>query len=124
MALTWSTRAQLGGQLTTITDGTEQVLSADLDMSSYYGALIEFQIDNESGTVTDALIIRVRLSTDDTDYDDLAWQSFAHLPDVVTAEQRTLVLPFGLRYVRFGFESSGSTDDYTVDVYESHITAL
>ncbi len=122
--VTWSSRAQLGAQLTTITDGTEQVLSADLDMSATFGALIEFQIDNESGTVTDALIIRVRLSQDDTNYDDLPWQSFTHLPVVVTAEQRMLVLPFGLRFVRFGFESAGSTNDYTVDVFETHITAL
>jgi len=124
MPATWSTRTQLGAQLTAVTDGTESTLSADLDLSTRYGALIEFQIDNESGTVTDSLIIRLRLSLDDTNYDDLAWQSFTHLPAVVTAEQRMLSLGFGLRYVRFGFEASGATDNYTVDVYESHITAI
>jgi len=122
--VTWSSRAQLGAQLTPISDGSESTLSADLDMSTYFGALIEFQIDNLSGTITDALIVRIRLSTDDTNYDDLAWQSFSHLPVVITAEQRTLSLPFGLRYVRFGFQSAGTNDDYTVDVFESHITAL
>ena len=122
--VTWSSRTQLGIQETGISDGSEVILDDDLDMSTYFGAQIEFQIDNENGSITDALIVRIRLSLDDTNYDDLAWQSFSHLPVVITAEQRTLILPFGLRFVRFGFQSAGSTDDYTVDVFESHITAL
>ena len=121
---THSARAQLGAQLTPISDGSESTLSADLDMRATFGATVEFQIDNLSGSIVDALIVRIRLSSNDTDYDDLAWQSFSHLPVVITAEQRTLVLPFGLQYVRFGFQSAGSTDDYTVDVFHSDITAL
>ena len=122
--VTWSSRTQIGIQETGISDGSEVILDADLDLSAAFGAQIEFQIDNESGTITDALIVRIRLSLDDTNYDDLAWQSFSHLPVVITAEQRTLILPFGLRFVRFGFQSAGTNDDYTVDVFESHITAL
>lgn len=124
MAKTVTARTQLGAQLTSVVD-TEQTLSADLDLRTRYGAQIEVQVNSDQATPVDALICRVYLSMDDSNYSSIPWQAFTVGPPPDTNDFRRLI-NFGqsLWYVRFGFLSEGTTDTYTVDVYEGQISGI
>ena len=124
MAQKVTSRNQLGAQLTSVVN-SEQTLSADLDLRTRYGAQIEVLINSDQATPTDAVIIRVRLSMDDTSYSTDPWQTFiTGLPPDTNNFQYFFNLPRGLWYVRFGFLSAGATDTYTVDVFEGQISGV
>ncbi len=124
MAKVVTTRTQLGAQLTSVVN-SEQTLSADLDLRTRYGAEVEILVNSDQATPVDALICRVYLSMDDTNYSSTPWQAFTVGPPPDTNDFRKLY-NFGQSfwYVRFGFLSEGSTDTYTVDVYEGQISGL
>ena len=124
MAQTVTSRTQLGVQLTSVVN-SEQTLSADLDLRTRYGAQIEVVINSDQATPTDAIICRIRLSMDDTNYSTDPWQTFTMGPPPDTNDFRRLFnLSSGLWYVRFGFLADGSTDTYTVDVFEGQISGI
>ena len=124
MAQTKTSRTQLGVQLTTVVN-SEQTLSADLDLRTRYGAQIEVLVNSDQATPTDAIICRLYLSMNDTNYSSNPWQTFLVGPPPDTNDfQRLFNLPSGLWYVRFGFLSSGATDTFTVDVFEGQISGI
>lgn len=123
MAQAVSSRTQLGAQLTSVIN-SEQTLSADLDLRTRYGAQIEILINSDQTTPTDNLIVYLRLSMDDTVYSTKPWQEFTIKPDDTNDMSHIFNLSGGLWYVRFGFESAGATDTYTVDVFEGQITGI
>ena len=124
MAQTVTSRTQLGAQLTSVVN-SEQTLSADLDLRTRYGAQIEVLINSDQATPTDGVIVRVRLSMDDTNYSTDPWQTFIIPAPPDTNDFRHLFnLSRGLWYVRFGFLSAGATDTYTVDVFEGQISGI
>ena len=124
MAQTKTNRTQLGAQLTSVVN-TEQTLSTDLDLRTRYGAQIEVVINSDQATPTDAIICRIRLSMNDTNYSTNPWQTFLiGTPPDTNDFRRLFNLPSGLWYVRFGFLSAGSTDTYTVDVFEGQISGI
>ncbi len=123
MAQVVTTRTQLGAQLTSVVD-TEQTISADLDLRTRYGAMIEFLVNSDQTTPTDRLIARVYLSMDDTVYGEFAWQEYTILPLDTNDASLLFPIPSGMWFVRFAAESAGTTDTYTVDVFEGQITDI
>lgn len=72
--------------------------------------------DNESGTVTDSLEVRVIVAIDDTptNYTDDPIFQMSYKPSAVTQEWFPFTL-FGWQHYRIQTRSTGTTDDYTVD---------
>ena len=72
--------------------------------------------DNESGTVTDALEVRVLVARDDTptNYTTEPIYARSYKPSAVTAEWFSFEL-LGYKHYRIQVKSAGSTDSYTVD---------
>ena len=124
MAKVVTVRAQLGIQLTSVVN-SEQTPSADLDLRTRYGAQIEVIANSDQATPVDTLIIRIYLSMNDSDYSSDPWQAFTIGPPPDTNNYHDLFnLSQWLWYVRFGFLSSGTTDTFSVDVYEGQISGV
>lgn len=122
MALTWGSKTN-ETQKTGVSN-SEEYFSA-WDLSGVYETQVEVKANNESGSVTDALLVRVYLTLDDSshDWDDQAWQSFSFLPGTISEEKMTFTIPI-VYGARIGVESAGATDDYTVDVSRRELTAV
>ena len=75
--------------------------------------LVHFQIkaDNQSGTITDAMEIRVLSSTDGSTWDDTPIFALSYEPATIGAEYVAFILS-GYRYVRVQAQSAGATDNY------------
>ena len=124
MAQVVSARTQLGIQLTTVVN-TEQTLSADLDLRTRYGSEIEVLVNSDQTTPVDQIICRIRLSMDDTVYSKNPWQEFTiGLPADTNNFSFLFNVQRGLWFARFGFLAEGTTDTYTVDVFEGQITGI
>ncbi len=124
MAQVTTDRTQLGSTLTTVVD-SEQTLDTDLNLRTRYGAQIEVLVNSDQATPTDEIICRMRLSMDDTVYSTLPWQEFPiGLPLNTNDFSYFFNLPRGLWYVRFGFLAAGSTDIYSVKLFEGQITGI
>lgn len=109
----WGTKTSLGSQ-TAINNTVEEFLNT-VDMSAALQAHIQLEVDNESGTVTDALIVNVYTTLDDSseDWDEVPFMSFTVLPTVVTAVDTSFVVS-GVYRFRIGLLSTGATNAYTV----------
>lgn len=113
MAVTWGTEQALT-QKTGVTS-TEEFFAA-VDASGALLSQVTIDVDNESGSVTNALVVKVYLSPDGgTDWDDRAFMAFTFLPTAITAQQLTFLVP-SVHTFRVGVASAGATDNYTVDL--------
>ena len=80
MAVTWGSDTALTTQ-TAIDNATEEFIGT-IDLAAALSAHIQLEIDNEAGSVTDAVIISVYATLDDTSevFDDQAYMTFTILP--------------------------------------------
>ena len=113
MAVTWGSDQTLTTQ-TAIDNATEEYIGT-IDLSSALSAYIQLEIDNESGSVTDAVIISIygTLLDDASRWDTEPYMTFTILPSVITVERHPLVVS-GIYRFRIGVLSSGATDTYAV----------
>lgn len=113
MAVTWGSDTALTTQ-TAIDNSTEEFIGT-IDLSASLSAHIQLEIDNESGSVTDAVIISVYATLDDASevFDDQAYMTFTISPSGVAVERHPLVVS-GVYKFRIGVLSSGATDTYAV----------
>ena len=116
--MAWGSDTSLGTTLTTVDNVTEEFIPATGGITLNPGetAHVQLGIDNESGTVTDAVEIRIYTTLDDSseDWDEHAWQAFSVLPTAIT-EQDYSFLVSGVYKFRVGILSAGATDTYTVN---------
>lgn len=112
--MAWGSETALGSGQTAISDGGW----TDLNGASFTTAnpydVYHFSInaDNGSGSVTDALEIRV-LTSPGTNFDDTPVFAMSFLPSAITDEYVAFTMS-GYRKFKVQVQSSGSTDDYDV----------
>lgn len=113
MAVTWGSDTALTTQ-TAIDNATEEFIGT-IDLATALSAHIQLEIDNESGSVTDAVIISVYATLDASTevFDDEAYMTFSILPSGITLERHPLVVS-GVYKFRIGVLSAGATDAYAV----------
>ena len=113
MAVTWGSDTALTTQ-TGIDNVTEEFIGT-IDLASGLSAHIQLEIDNEGGSVTDAVIISVYATLDATSevWDDQAYMTFTILPSSIALERHPLVVS-GIYKFRIGVLSAGATDTYAV----------
>ena len=113
MAVEWGADTALTTQ-TAIDNSTEEFVGT-IDLSTALSAHIQLEIDNESGSVTDAVIISVYATLDATSevFDDAPYMTFSILPSGIALERHPLVVS-GIYKFRIGVLSSGATDTYAV----------
>ena len=80
-------------------------------------SVVEILAYNESGSVTDALEIRIITTLDagSEDWDDTPVQAFSFEPSTFQTEEKITFNVVGYHYFRVEVQSAGSTDEYTVD---------
>ena len=110
MEVTWGADTAFGTTLTTVDNVTEEYLDT-LDLATGLSAHIQLEIDNEGGTVTDAVIISVYATLDSTSevFDDQAYMTFTILPSGHALARHPWVVS-GVYTVRTGALSAGATD--------------
>ena len=102
-------------QDTGVSDGSWTELGQVNDVNPRELVNIAIGMNNESGSVTDALMVRVIVSYDEgTNWTDAPIYQRNRLPDTVNEEWFAFVL-MGYKDYRIETQSTGSTDDYTVD---------
>ena len=116
MAVTWGGDTSGGTQLTTVDDVTEEFFDI-IDASLTVLTQVEILANNESGTITNALIVNVYLTMDATseDIDDHPFMTFTLLPDTIAEEKWSFLIPSVYKW-RIGCIAEAATDDYTVDM--------
>jgi len=124
MALTWGADTSGGTQLTTVDNVTEEFFDT-IDSSDAYQTQIEVLANNESGSVTDALVVAIYLTLDTAthDWDDQAYQTFTFLPTAITEVKTSFILSTVYTW-RIGCLSAGATDLYTVDMNYRELTGV
>lgn len=113
---TWGGDTSGGTQLTTVDDTTEEffdIIAADDAVQTQ----VEILANNESGSVTNALIVNVYLTMDATseDIDDHPFMTYTMLPDGIGEEKWSFLIPSVYKW-RIGCLAEAATDDYTVDM--------
>jgi hypothetical protein len=109
--VTWGASTTLGDQ-TAINDTVEEFLNT-IDMSTALICDMTIEIDNESGSVTNGVIISVYTRVDTTNFSDDPLIRFEHIPSGIALERIPLQIA-GVYEFRLGFLASAATDDYTV----------
>ncbi len=125
MAVTWGSDTSGGTQLTTVDDVTEEFFD-DIVSSDAMLTQVEIVADNESGSVTNGLIVSVYLSMDESatfNRDDEPFMRREFIPEGIAAEQFTFFLPSIGGSWRIGCLAAAATDDYTVDMNYRERTA-
>ena len=113
---TWGADTSGGTQLTTVDDVTEEFFNT-IDAKAVLETQVEVLVNNESGSVTNGLIVSVYLTLDATseDWDDFAWISFTIVPAGIAEEKKSFKIPSCFKW-RIGCLAAAATDDYTVDM--------
>lgn len=115
--MAWGADTSLGTALTTVDNTTEEFIppTGGISLNPRESAHIQLTIDNESGSVTDALECRVYTTLDDTteEWDETPFMAFTVEPGGIAAEQYSFMLA-GCYKFRLGFLSAGATDLYSV----------
>ncbi len=116
MAVTWGADTALTTQ-TAIDNSTEEFLHASgegIDLDTGLACHIQLEVDNESGSVVDALIVAVYATLDLTSkvFDDEPFMQFSFQPATISLERLSFVVS-GIYGFRIGCLSSGATDVYT-----------
>ena len=85
-----------------------------VDMLTSLQAHVQLEIDNESASITDAVIISVYATVDvGGNFDDVAFMRFRVTPAGIALERMSFVVS-GVTKFRIGALSAGPTDDYAV----------
>ena len=113
MAVTWGSDTALTTQ-TAINNSSEEFIGI-IALATGLSAHIQLEIDNESGSVTDAVIISIYATLDASSevWDDQAYMTFSILPSGIALERHPLVVS-GVYKFRIGALSAGATDTYAV----------
>ncbi len=113
MAVLWGSDSALTTQ-TAIDNSTEEFMGT-IDLATSLSAHIQLEIDNESGSITDDVIIAVYSTLDASTevFDDVAFQTFRITPTGITLERLSFVVS-GVYKFRIGALSAGATDTYAV----------
>ncbi len=116
MAVTWGADTALTTQAA-INNTVEEFLHASglgIDMSGALSCQVQLEVDIESGSVVDDLLVAVYTSLDASTevWDDVPFMSFSHTPAGITLERVAFVVS-GVYKFRIGVLSSGATDTYT-----------
>ena len=114
--VTWGADTALTTQ-TAINNTTEEFLHGaglGIDLSTGLSCHVQLEVDNESGSVTDDLIVAVYTTLDASSevWDDQSFFSFSVTPTGVALERIPFVVS-GVYKFRIGCLSSGATDVYT-----------
>lgn len=113
MAVTWGADTALTTQ-TAINDTVEEFLGT-IDLSAGLAAHIQLEIDNESGSFTNGVLIACYATVDLTSevFDDIPFFGpWLIEPVPVTLERWPLIIS-GVYKFRIGAIADGATDDYT-----------
>ena len=112
MAVTWGSDTALTTQ-TAIDNSTEEFLGT-IDLAAGLQAHIQLEVDNESGSITDNLIVAIYSTLDATSevWDDEPFMEFTIKPSGIALERHAFVVA-GIYKFRIGCLSSGATDTYT-----------
>lgn len=115
--MAWGSKTTLGSQ-TAINDTVEEFLPSaggGIALNPGESALVQLEVDNESGTVTNGVIVAIYTTLDDAteDWDEHAFMEFEVVPDTVSAEDISFVVA-GVYKFRIGLLAAAVTDDYTV----------
>ena len=103
----------LGTGDTAISDAWEDLAAAEFTTANPYDVYhFSINADNSSGSVTDALEIRV-LSSPGTNYDDTPVFAMSFLPSAITDEYVGFTVS-GYYKFKIQVQSAGATDDYDV----------
>ncbi len=116
MAVAWGADTALTTQ-TAINNTVEEFLHGaglGIDLSTGLQAHIQLEVDNESGSVVDDLIVSIYTSLDDASevWDDAAFMQFTITPSGIALERHAFVVS-GVYKFRIGVLSSGAADLYT-----------
>ena len=111
MAVTWGADTALTTQ--TAIDNTVEEFLGTIDLAAGLQAHIQLEVDNESGSVTDDLIVNVYTTLDAAAevWDDQPFMSFAITPSGIALERHAFVVS-GVYKFRIGCLSSGAIDTY------------
>ena len=111
--VTWGADTTLGDQ-TAINETTEEFLNI-VDMASAIAAHCQIEIDNESGSVTNGVIISIYATLDAATevWDDVPFRTWVHFPTGIALERLSIIVT-GVYKFRLGFLATAATDDYTV----------
>lgn len=112
MAVTWSSET-VETQKTVVSNSI--VYFPKMDLSDALEAQFDMIIDNESGSVTDGLKITLERTLDASSEVWHVMNSWVYVTEGITGENRSYQIPTGFAW-RIGVESTGTTDDFTVDV--------
>ena len=113
MAVLWGSDTALTTQ-TAIDNSTEEFMGT-IDLATALSAHVQLEIDNESGSVTDAVIISVYATLDASSevFDNQAFMELRIVPSGIALERHPLVV-LGVYKFRIGALSAGATDTYAV----------
>ncbi len=111
--MAWGSETALGTGDTAISDAWTDLNAAEFTTANPYDVYhIQINADNLSGSVTDALEIRVLTNTG-TNYDNTPVFAMSFLPSAITDEYASFT--FGGYYkFKVQVQSAGATDDYDV----------
>lgn len=112
--MAWGSKTSFTDQ-TAINNTTEKFL-ANVTLNPRELCHVQLKVDNEhASTVTDALIISVYTTLDDSSetWDSTPFMQFTHKPATVSAEYVAFTV-MGVRKFRIGGLSSGATNTYTM----------
>ncbi len=112
MAVVWGADTALTTQ-TAINNTVEEFLGT-IDLSTALQAHVQLEVDNESGSITDDLIVNIYSTLDATSevFDDEPFMQFTITPSGIALERHAFVVS-GIYKFRIGCLSSGATDVYT-----------
>lgn len=111
--MSWETESSLGAAQTAIANTWTDLASAEWTTANAYDVYhIQVNADNGSGSVTDALEIRVLTNTG-TQYDNTPVFAMSFEPSAVTDEYASFTIS-GYYKFKVQVQSAGSTDTYDV----------
>lgn len=112
MPVVWETTQSIT-QLTAVSNSEQ--FSTVVDLSAAIETQFTITSNSDQTTPSDPLILRVYVTADDSSETWGLWTSWTYLPPDTNDFIRSFTLPAYYR-VRFGVESSGTSDDYVVDI--------
>ena len=115
--MAWGSDTTLGSQ-TAINDTVEEFLPSaggGIELGPGESAHVQLEIDNESGSVTNGVIISIytTLDTATEDWDERPYRQFTYVPSGIAAEDFSFLVSDVFSF-RIGLLAAAATDDYTV----------
>jgi len=115
--MAWGSDTTIGSQ-SAINDSVEEFLPSaggGIELGPGESAHVQLEIDNESGSVTNGVIISVYTTLDTTseDWDERPYRQLTYLPSGIAAEDWSFIVSDVFSF-RIGLLAAAATDDYTV----------